>query len=299
MSQQSTTQQFRQLVSDGLQQVREEHAFLVEIFIGILEETNEAGAARFLRSGISDNADEPMDASIVQAISFYFHLLNLAEEHTANSVRLVREQTAGPDAEPGHWGSYFTRLKKAGVTAEEIRKHIAQLQIEPVFTKHPTEAKRWAVLGLHREINNLLQWREAARTDHEHRECTREARAVLERLWLTGEIFLQKPDVTDELENLTYYLKEVFPKVFDRLDSRLVYAWTTSFPEQAPLAIEELPTMCFGSWVGGDRDGHPGVTAEVTRKTLNHMRSNAQGVLRGRLIELAGKLSFRVSRSNY
>lgn len=294
MSEHSNKTLFRQLVADGLQQVKEEHAFLLELFIGILEETDETGAAQFLRNGIERSSDEPIDASIVQAISFYFHLLNLAEEHTANSVRLIREQSSGPDAEPGHWGSYFTRLKHAGVTSGELRQHIAGLQIEPVFTKHPTEAKRWAVLGLHREINNLLQRRESARTEFELQECTREARAILERLWLTGEIFLQKPEVRDELENLTYYLKEVFPKVFDWLDSRLSYAWRTSWPDAEPLTSEELPAMRFGSWVGGDRDGHPGVTAEVTRKTLLHMRHNAQDVIRQRLDDLSQKLSFSV-----
>ncbi|MEX0324959.1 MAG: phosphoenolpyruvate carboxylase [Puniceicoccaceae bacterium] len=289
-----TAKPFRQLVMKGLEQVRREHAFLAEVFAEVLEETGEAAAARYILGGLKDDWSGEMEASTVQAISFFFQLLNLAEEHTANSIRRVREQEAGPDAEPGHWGNYFSRIKQLGIGEEDVRKELAGLRIEPVFTKHPTEAKNWAVLGLHREIIRILNRREGAKTEFEMNECAREMRAILERLWLTGEIFLQKPEVEDELENLTYYLREVFPNVFDRLDSRLRYAWKKAFPEAPPLSNEELPSLEFGSWVGGDRDGHPKVTAPVTQESLLSLRANAIGILKERLRELERKLSFSI-----
>ncbi|MEX0331847.1 MAG: phosphoenolpyruvate carboxylase [Puniceicoccaceae bacterium] len=289
-----TAKPFRKLVSKGLQQVRKEHEFLANVFAEVLEETGEQAAARYIRRGLKDEWSGEMKASTVQAVSFFFQLLNLAEEHTANSIRRVREKKAGPDAEPGHWGNYFSRLKELGYGHEDVRQELAGLRIEPVFTKHPTEAKNWAVLGLHREIIRILNRREGAKTEFELTECAREMRAILERLWLTGEIFLQKPEVEDELENLTYYLREVFPNVFDRLDSRLRYAWKTAWPEAPPLSDEELPSLAFGSWVGGDRDGHPKVTAPVTRQSLLSMRGNAVEILQDRLRELERKLSFSI-----
>ena len=294
MSDQTTTKPFRELVTKGLQQVREEHEFLSLVFAEVLGETGDEAAGQYIRRALGEDWSGPMDTATVQAISFYFQLLNLAEEHTANSVRRVREKQAGPDAEPGHWGNYFSRLKELGIGPESVRKHLAGLRIEPVFTKHPTEAKNWAVLGLHREIIRILNRLEGARTEFEESECAHEMRAILERLWLTGEISLQKPEVEDELENLTCYLREVFPNVFARLDSRLRYAWKTAWPEAAPLSDAEMPSLEFGSWVGGDRDGHPKVTAQVTSQTLLSMRRNAIGVLQDRLRDLEQKLSFSI-----
>jgi phosphoenolpyruvate carboxylase len=119
-------------------------------------------------------------------------------------------------------------------------------------------------------------------------------KAVIERLWLTGEIFARKPEVKDELGNLSYYLKSVLPKVFTLLDERLRHAWAECWPEAEPLQIDELPGLKFGSWVGGDRDGHPKVTAAVTRDTLARMRQDALEVVRDRLSSLASKVSFSV-----
>ncbi|MGA1205887.1 MAG: phosphoenolpyruvate carboxylase [Opitutales bacterium] len=294
MSDEPTMHPFRELVNKGLQQVDKEHEFLVKAFTEVLADTGEPEASSYLLQGLGDAWSGTMEASTVKAISFYFQLLNLAEEHTANSFRRIREQEAGPGAEPGHWGHYFERLKALGVSPDTVRERIATLQIEPVFTKHPTEAKNWAVLGMHREIFHILNRKEGAKTEFEKNECARGMRAILERLWLTGEIFLQKPQVQDELENLTYYLQVIFPNVVDRLDSRLKHAWTACWPESEPLSENELPSVRFGSWVGGDRDGHPKVTAEVTRQTLSCLRQNALGVLKERLQALSRQLSFSI-----
>ena len=104
---------------------------------------------------------------------------------------------------------------------------------------------------------------------------------MLERLWLTGEIFSEKPGVENELQNLSYYLKQIFPVVFNSLDDRLRDAWEQVWPDAEPLQDNELPMLKFGSWVGGDRDGHPKVTARVTRDTLTFLVKGAEDVVRG------------------
>jgi phosphoenolpyruvate carboxylase len=283
---------FGRSIESGLEQVSTDHQFLVESFAGVLETLGFAESATLLRERNFAEAEGVLDPQTIQALSFYFQLLNLVEEHGAGRSARLREKELGGDAEPGRWGHYFKRLKEAGVTESQVRGKLPEVRVEPVFTKHPTEAKRWAVLGLHREIVRLLRKRDAVETSYEQIFCNRSLQAVLERLWLTGEIFSQKPEVENELENLGYYLKQVFPVVFTNLDDRLRHAWGTVWPEAQPLQDEELPTLVFGSWVGGDRDGHPKVTAKVTRSTLLTLNEGAKEVVRARLIELGQKLAF-------
>lgn len=296
MTSDNTAYPFQKSVERGLAQVAEEHAFLVNTLIEVLESLGESQSARRLGSILDEKPLDDFTAADIQAISFFFQLLNLAEEHTAGSMRKVREVERGYGHEPGHWGHYFYLLQKYGLSEAEVRKEMQGLAIEPVFTKHPTEAKNWAVLGMHREIIRILRNREDCKTGFDHEQCAAQLRSVLERLWLTGEIFSQKPRVQDELENLTYYLKSVFPTVFNRLDERLRFAWQTCFPEAQPLKPEEMPALRFGSWVGGDRDGHPMVTADVTRETLQSMRGNAIAVIRDRLTILRQQLTFSADR---
>lgn len=295
---QSSRKDFLKLVESGLAQVEEEHEFLIDAFTDVLVGMGEKEAARAVANDTDEMSDAQLSDQTVQAISFSFQLLNLAEEHVANSIRRTRESTLGTSAEPGHWGHYFKRLKDEDFSANEVRSKIAELQVEPVFTKHPTEAKRWSVLQLHREVVRILRHRETARTDREIAQCAQQARGVIERLWLTGEINYQKPQVKDELNNLLYYLSEVFPSTLHRLDDNLTNAWQETWPEAEPLKDTELPQLRFGSWVGGDRDGHPLVTADITTYTLAKMRRTAVKILRTRLTGLAQKLSLTQANSD-
>lgn len=233
----------------------------------------------------------------VQALSLYFQLLNVTEAHVAWRTRRRREQHLGADAEPGRWGYFFKKLAENGIRPDEIRSSMADTCVESVFTKHPTEAKRWSVLRIHREIGNMLRERENAITAQEQQECFHRACMLLERLWLTSEIFDKKPEVEDELNNLLFYLTEVFPELHRIIDAQLKGAWHTTWPDQPRLTIDSLPQLRFGSWVGGDRDGHPLVTAEVTRMALSRYRSAALKVVRDALQSLASSLSFTVGQA--
>ncbi len=226
------------------------------------------------------------------AYSVAFQILNMIEEHAAAEMRALRERSEGLAAERGLWGSQLERLKQAGATPEEICATMRRVRVEPVLTAHPTEAKRLSVLDQHRELFGLLERSNAPLTRSEERTLREAIKASLERLWRTGEILLEKPTLTDERRNVLHYLCEIFPAVLPTLDERLRQAWSDAgMPAEALAHPSALPRIRFGIWVGGDRDGHPGVTAEVTAETLRQLRENAVLVAAGQLQELAAKLS--------
>jgi phosphoenolpyruvate carboxylase len=134
----------------------------------------------------------------------------------------------------------------------------------------------------------LLQSASQSGTRRAHRI---ELTVLLERLWRTGEILIEKPTVADERRNVLNYLRDVLPDVVPELDRRLKNAWERAGLPMAALATGPgVPSLRFGTWVGGDRDGHPGVTAEVTAETLERLRANALVVLHRQLNALAERL---------
>src|SRR5690606_22827112 len=102
-------------------------------------------------------------------------------------------------------------------------------------------------------------------TPLEKQTIREEVKSILERLWRTGEIFLERPDVPSEIRNIIHYFKNIFPETLPLLDTRLRAAWKEA--GLSPNKFNELsfhPKLSFGSWVGGDRDGHPFVTPDIT-----------------------------------
>jgi len=298
MTQNSAKSRFKVLVQDGLSQVDAIHDRLVEALANVLEGQGAPAAANLIRSDFETQDLQAFGPAEIQSLSYYFQLLNLAEEHVANKMRRKREAEMGAAAEPGRWGYYFEQLKQQGFTASEVREKLAEADIEAVFTKHPTEAKRWSVLRIHREIVALLdegEQKDATRLDEV--EFINRLNAAMQRLWLTGEVFARKPRVDDELNNLLYYLTEILPTACEKLDRVVAHAWQEAWPDEQPLAIEELPQVRFASWVGGDRDGHPLVTSVTTRATLHTLRNCAQSLVQERLEALALKLAFSGERT--
>jgi phosphoenolpyruvate carboxylase len=225
--------------------------------------------------------------------SIAFQLLNLVEENAAAQMRALREGELGVAAEHGLWGQALANLRERGFSGAEIAARLNSVRVEPVLTAHPTEAKRLSVLDQHRALYQLIQERERAlMTPTDNKRLHAHTRAALERLWRTGEILLSKPDLTDERRNVLYYLRDVFPSVLPRLQSRLRSAWeSTGFDVALIDAPGHSPRVRFGTWVGGDRDGHPGVTPEVTAETLERLRVNALIVLHRELARLTDTLT--------
>jgi len=268
--------------------------WLLECFREVLENLGETEIARCLPwIGAEPTADGPAPDRLAQAWSICFQLLNMAEENGSAQLRRAGEEDFGLAHETGLWGQALRNLVQAGFDAKKIGDRVAETVIEPVLTAHPTEAKRATVLEQHRELYLLLVKRENRMwTPAERDRIRQDVLDVLERLWRTGEILVTKPDIRAELANVLHYLKTVFPEALPQLDDRLKSAW-----KEAGLPLDELrdpsryPKLRLGSWVGGDRDGHPFVTSEVTRTALDQMRSSAIGLVRQRLQRLGSRVS--------
>jgi len=233
------------------------------------------------------------DQNLVQLLSISFQLLNMVEENTTIQRRRLRQTADHLEEESGLWPSALAGLRNHGFGADAIRAAIRRLQVEPVLTAHPTEAKRTAILQHHRDLYLLLVKRENQMWTPIEREWLKDDfKTVLERLWRTGATYVQRPEVTDELQNVMHYLKNVFPEILSWLDRRFESAWQVAgFDEKLSYMNHDYPTFTLGSWVGGDRDGHPLVSAAITSETLKALRLNALIVLRHKLLDLAKKLT--------
>ncbi|HKK23593.1 MAG TPA: phosphoenolpyruvate carboxylase, partial [Pseudohaliea sp.] len=241
---------------------------------------------------------EAVTGHTLQACSIAFQLLNHAEE---NAVAQQRRETArrGEKAgESGAWEQVLVQARDRGLAPAAIAAHIAALRIEPVLTAHPTEAKRQTVLEHHRALYRLLvEEQNSMWTPAERAELALAAEAALERLWRTGEIYLEKPRLADERRLVLHFLAGVFPAALSAFYRRLRQAWAAVGFDPALLQDPaSLPRIAFGSWVGGDRDGHPGVTASITAETLAQHRAAALALVDESLAALAAKLSLSIHR---
>jgi len=230
----------------------------------------------------------------VQLYSIIFQLLNTAEVNGAVQNRRKVEDEQSLSTVAGLWADSLEKLKEEGVSEEKIIAILPTIRVEPVLTAHPTEAKRATVLEHHRELYLLLVKRENQMWTQRERDDIRDKiKLVLERIWRTGEIFVEKPDVSSELRNIMHYLTNVFPEVIELVDGRLLQAWDfAGFNKDLLKEASAFPKISFGNWVGGDRDGHPFVTNEVTAQTLQTLRLNSFVVIRRALVRLVKHLSF-------
>ncbi|MDK2972946.1 MAG: phosphoenolpyruvate carboxylase [Candidatus Sumerlaeota bacterium] len=276
--------------------IEDDFAFLIERWREVLAECGEPEVAASLPwTPESERRPAPANKASreLHALSIGFQLLNLVEENAAIQGRRARERHEGYANENGLWQHNLEELRRNGLAAEDIAAALGSILVQPVLTAHPTEAKRPTVLHIHRNLYLLLlQLENQMWTPLERREIQEQIRATLERLWRTGEILSEKPDVASELRNVLHYLKDVFPEVLRRLDGNLRLAWESAgFDASLVRCADQLPRLSFGNWVGGDRDGHPLVTAEVTRYTLERLRAAALEVLKGQLENLWNSLS--------
>jgi len=269
--------------------------FLLLCFQEVLRDLGEGELAEHLPW---QNAGMPLERypdteRALQAFSIFFQLLNMAEENSTAQNRRAFEAEHGLSHLTGLWGKTLLRCRELGVSETTISALLPEVSIEAVLTAHPTEAKRKTVLEQHRQLYLLLVQRENQMwTPLEQLDIRNEIKVVMERLWRTGEILYEKPDISDERRNVIHYLFNIFPEVLPMLDKRLQQAWKESGFDTSKLSNPlMLPRLSFGSWVGGDRDGHPLVTAGVTEETLADMRSNALKLILRHLRELASKLS--------
>jgi len=225
------------------------------------DETSDAfeRAAAIADSFTIERADE-----VARAFTAYFHLVNLAEEH--QRVRVLRERAGRPGREDAAdtVAVAFSRLRDE-VGEDEARRRLGALRFHPVFTAHPTEARRRAVSSSIRRLAALLVQHDAASAGgaEEHR-ARRRMLEEIDTLWRTAPLRAEKPAPADEVRTVMSVFDETLfttvPHVYRRIDDELRGEESGSTAPLAPAFVR------IGSWVGGDRDGNPFVTAAVTRE---------------------------------
>ena len=269
--------------------------FILRCLADVLEENGEhdlASQIPWLTSAEPDLSGGNRH-KLLRLYSIAFQLLNLSEVNGAVQGRRRKQEDQGLDSVNGLWGSVLSSLKQQGVDQNQILEHLPFIEAEPVLTAHPTEAKRPVVLSLYRQLYLLMLKRENSMYNrYEQQEIRDNIKEILHQLWFIGEIFMEKPALESELENVLHYFHKVFPEVLPMLDYRLEQAWQEAgFDPELVQDAGSYPSISFGNWVGGDRDGHPLVTAEVTTFTLKAFRLHAMKLVVTRLDELSDRLS--------
>ena len=269
--------------------------FLLQCLATVLDENGETDLAKQIPwlSGKAPDFSGTDKHKLLRLYSIAFQLLNLSEVNGAVQSRRRKHDEQGLDSVNGLWGRVLSDLKNQGVKGEEILEQFSHIEVEPVLTAHPTEAKRPVVLTLYRQLYLLMVKRENSMYNkYEQQEVKHDIQRVLHKLWFIGEIFIEKPALESELENVLHYFYKVFPEVLPMLDYRLEQAWEEAGYDPDILQDSgHFPKITFGNWVGGDRDGHPLVSAKVTSKTLKAFRIHAMKLVLARLDDLSDKVS--------
>lgn len=204
---------------------------------------------------------------VIHAFTTFFHLANINEEH-ANNVSRNRIEQGGKV-----WQNSFLEtlqaFKRDGKSLDEVLQLLSALNYNPTFTAHPTEAKRPVVLAaLQRIYKEYDAYIEASQSKSELSEIRHRLKAMIQIFWKTEVMRIEKPTVYDEIENSLYFFREsifaALPEFYRGLESAIKQC----YPESKGLNLA-LPTIVrFSTWVGGDRDGNPFVTADITRDAL-------------------------------
>jgi phosphoenolpyruvate carboxylase len=232
--------------------VRQESQELVDLVEKVRKSVRDGGGSEIL-----ENLDKSQSIQLVRAFANYFNLANVAEQ--VHRARVLTQQRAGGQS----WLSRAVdriidaKEKHDEFTTQDLQKWIDNLSVRPVFTAHPTEAARRSVLSKMNTIANLLDQSPTANRDRKLSE-------TIDLLWETDELRLGQPEPLDEAVNALYYLDDLFavtiPEVLDDFARELSRLGVTVSPTARPLS--------FGTWIGGDRDGNPNITPDVTKSAI-------------------------------
>ncbi|CAO3458958.1 phosphoenolpyruvate carboxylase [Azospirillum largimobile] len=246
------------------------------------------GARKELEA-ILNSLSPPQTARVVRAYSFFSHLANIAEDQ--HHIRRTRAHAlAGSSPRDGTMAHALDEATKAGITTQQLKEFFDGALVSPVLTAHPTEVQRKSILTVQMAVAKLLAERDHGPMTPEEEETNLESlqRAVL-TLWQTAILRATKLAVTDEVANgLTFYdytfLREM-PRFYAQLEDhlrRMDPSWATT----------ELPSFLrMGSWIGGDRDGNPFVTAPVLRQAMRMQSTRALQFYLDELHALGAELS--------
>lgn len=230
-------------------------------------------------------------AVTARAFTLFFLLINTAEQvHRVRRTRAYRTtETEDPQPASARWA--MRRLREQRHTATDVAAAIARLHVRPVLTAHPTESTRRTLLALQARIADLLLSREEA-TAAERRAMDEELDGEVELLWTTAEVRQDRPSVKDEVSTVLWYLETRLLDASTAARDALVRAFEEEFAVASPDVTNAIPIR-LGNWVGGDRDGNPFVTADVTVATARR----ASHAILGRYRTIVNALVQRLSMS--
>ncbi|MBT2566887.1 phosphoenolpyruvate carboxylase [Arthrobacter sp. ISL-85] len=216
---------------------------------------------------------------LVRAFAFYFHLANAAEQ--VHRVRGLRTR-----AEKDGWLAKTVADIAAQAGPDVLQEVVNGLDVRPIFTAHPTEASRRSVLDKIRKLSDVLS-QSTAEGSTARRRQDRQLAEIIDQMWQTDELRQVRPTPVDEARNAIYYLggilTDAMPEMLSELSELLGEHGVTLASKDAPIR--------FGSWIGGDRDGNPNVTAAVTREILQIQNQSAIRISIGMIDELISILS--------
>jgi phosphoenolpyruvate carboxylase len=287
----------------------DDEALLTEALVDVLlaDEGPEALArlrravelARGARAGRTDDADALQQlvadldldaaAALVQSLTRWFQLVNLAEDN--ERIRRLRTREAAAPQEPrsGSIREAVLRHRAAGGSAEQLGTLLAHAELRLVLTAHPTEARRRTVLDKQARIfDELRTLDQTAPRPDDLRRARERIRATVEELWGSDDLRATGLDVLDEVQAgllpFERTLAAVVPEVYRDVDAAIAEAYPGC-------EITVPPLLTFGTWIAGDRDGNPNVTPEITLEALDLMRDRCLRFLEERVALVAGRIS--------
>lgn len=233
-------------------------------YINLRKKENPDKRIQLLR--LIDTLDVEKITQVVRAFSIYFSLANIAEEAYQHRQRQRRIDAGGP-LWRGSFEETLREIRESGVDPGQLQIMLDNLAYIPVITAHPTEAKRRTVMEHLRKIflaSKLLDETRLSQREEEalHRQLERQ----IQVLWKTDEVRAHRPQVQDEIINGLFYFKvslfQAVPETYRQLEETINKVYGDMLPENTTLRVPSF--LHFGSWIGGDRDGNPNVTPEVT-----------------------------------
>ncbi|MBW8306849.1 MAG: phosphoenolpyruvate carboxylase [Thiobacillus sp.] len=230
---------------------------------------------------------------VVRAFSSYFMLVNVAEESFSHRNRR-RMLSHGMPLWEGSFDRTVADLKAQGIPVNTLQDMLNRLHYAPVFTAHPTEARRRAVMeGVRRVFLICDQMYSPTLGVIDQRELEAELAAEIQVMWRTDELRSAKLEVRDEVRNGLYYVREslfeAVPKAYEYFEKALRKHYGVNAEGVAPISVPSF--IRFGSWIGGDRDGNPFVTADVTEWTVHRQMQQALDEYRERVLDLRQTLT--------
>jgi phosphoenolpyruvate carboxylase len=228
-------------------------------------------------------------ATVARAFTLFFLLINTAEQvHRVRRTRAYRSaETDAPQPGGARWA--MRTLRSEGYDAAAVERAMLSLDVRPVLTAHPTESTRRTLLGLQARVADMLLEREGA-PPADRRAIEDQLDAEVELLWLTDEVRHDRPTVMDEVSTVIWYLETRLLDASERARAALVRAFEEEFDATSASLRSSVP-LTIGNWVGGDRDGNPFVTPEVTIATARRASYAILGRYATSLDELVERLS--------